>query len=62
MWKIMDLFEDIKKQISTILTEKKVNFTKIEAEGSEIAVYTTNPIEFFENKSIVGHLAETLKK
>ncbi|MCK9293204.1 MAG: beta-CASP ribonuclease aCPSF1 [archaeon] len=58
----MDLFEDIKKQISTILTEKKVNFTKIEAEGSEIAVYTTNPIEFFENKSIVGHLAETFKK
>ncbi|MCK9293301.1 beta-CASP ribonuclease aCPSF1, partial [archaeon] len=58
----MDLFEDIKKQISVTLTERKVNFTKVEAEGSEIAVYTTNPIEFFENKSIVGYLAETFKK
>ncbi|MDD3178520.1 MAG: MBL fold metallo-hydrolase, partial [Candidatus ainarchaeum sp.] len=58
----MNLFDDIKKQVSDKLNEKKVNFSKIEPEGSEIAIYTSDPSSFFENKTIVGEVAELLKK
>ncbi len=58
----MELFEEIKKQISNFLNEKKVNFSKIEPEASEIAIYTTDPFSFFDNKTIVGELAEKFKK
>jgi len=58
----MDLFDDIKKQITQMLDEKKVNYTKVEAEGSEIAIYTTTPEVYFDNKSVVGEVAEAFKK
>jgi len=58
----MDLFDDIKKQIIQMLDEKKVNYTKVEAEGSEIAIYTTTPEVYFDNKSVVGEVAEAFKK
>ena len=58
----MELFETIKKQITNMLNEKKMSFSKIEPEGSEIAIYTTDPYSFFENKTIVGEVAEKFKK
>ncbi len=58
----MDLFDNIKKNIIAKLQEKEVNFSKVEAEGSEIAIYTNNPSGFFENKTVVGEIAETFKK
>jgi len=58
----MDLFDEIKKQISNMLNEKKMVFSKIEPEGSEIAIYTSDPYSYFNNKTIVGEIAEKFKK
>lgn len=58
----MNLFDNIKKQISNYLTEKNITFSKIESEASEVAIYTSDPYSFFENKQIVGNLAEKFKK
>jgi uncharacterized protein len=58
----MELFEEIKKQISNMLNEKKMSFSKIEPEASEIAIYTPDPFSFFDNKTIVGEIAEKFKK
>jgi uncharacterized protein len=58
----MELFEEIKKQISNMLNEKKMSFSKIEPEASEIAIYTPDPFSFFDNKTIVGEVAEKFKK
>lgn len=55
-------FKEIKEEISKYLTEKKIDFSKIEAEGPEIGIYTNNPIIFFEDKSLISCLAEKLKK
>ena len=58
----MDIFDDIKKKIMLMLDEKKINYTKVEAEGSEIAIYTTTPEIYFYSKSVVGEIAEAFKK
>jgi len=58
----MDLFDNIKKQISTLLNEKNMSFSKIEPEASEIAIYTNDPYSFFSNKTIVGEIADKFKK
>ena len=62
MWTTMDSFNDIKKKIEEKLNSKNVNFTKIEPEASEIAIYTKTPSIYFENRSIIGDVAESLKK
>ncbi|MFH0906401.1 MAG: beta-CASP ribonuclease aCPSF1 [archaeon] len=58
----MDYFKDIKDKIENALNEKNVKFSKIEAEGPEVAIYTTDPLVFFDNKDLIGSLAEILKK
>jgi uncharacterized protein len=58
----MEIYEQIKKQISNLLNEKQMQFSKIEPEASEIAIYTTDPFSYFNNKTIVGEVAEKFKK
>lgn len=57
-----DEFKTIKDYIEKFLAKKKINVSKIEAEGPEIGIYTDTPLIFFEEKSIIGELAESLKK
>lgn len=57
-----DQFKTIKDYIEKFLAKKKINVSKIEAEGPEIGIYTDTPLIFFEEKSIIGELAESLKK
>lgn len=58
----MEKFKEIKEYIEQTLQQKKINVSKVEAEGPEIAIYTNNPIIFFEDKNLIGELAEKLKK
>jgi len=58
----MDEFENIRKQILEILEGRKVPVSKVEAEGPEIAIYTTKPELFFDDKSIISEIAEKFKK
>lgn len=55
-------FKQIKDYIEKFLTKKGIHSSKIEAEGPEIGIYTDTPLVFFDEKSIVGELAECLKK
>ncbi len=55
-------FKEIKDEISNYLDLKKINYSKIEAEGPEIGIYTNNPIIFFEDKHLISELAEKIKK
>ncbi len=57
-----DEFKTIKDYIEKYLAKKKINVSKVEAEGPEIGIYTDTPLVFFEEKSIIGELAEALKK
>jgi len=57
-----DEFKTIKDYIEKFLAKKKINVSKIDAEGPEIGIYTDTPLIFFEEKSIIGELAEQLKK
>jgi len=57
-----DEFKTIKDYIEKFLAKKRINVSKIDAEGPEIGIYTDTPLVFFEDKSIIGELAEQLKK
>ncbi|MFA5745231.1 MAG: beta-CASP ribonuclease aCPSF1 [archaeon] len=57
-----DEFKAIKDYIEKFLAKKRINVSKIDAEGPEIGIYTDTPLVFFEDKSIIGELAEQLKK
>jgi len=55
-------FKQIKDYIEKFLTKKGIHVSKVEAEGPELGIYTNDPLIFFEEKSIIGEMAETLKK
>jgi uncharacterized protein len=57
-----DEFKTIKDYIEKFLAKKNINVSKIDAEGPEIGIYTDTPLVFFEEKAIIGELAEQLKK
>lgn len=57
-----DQFKQIKDYIEKFLNKKNIQVSKIEAEGPEIGIYTNTPLTFFNEKSIIGEMAETLKK
>ncbi len=57
-----DLFCDIKKEISNKLDEKNLPYSKIEPEGPEIGIYTTDPKIYFDDKKIIGDIADYFKK
>jgi predicted metal-dependent RNase len=42
-----DEFKTIKDYIEKFLAKKKINVSKIEAEGPEIGIYTDTPLIFF---------------
>ena len=57
----MKILDEIKAKVSAVLPDK-CQVKKIELEGPEVAIYTTNPKAFFEDENFVAKLAFELKK
>jgi len=57
----MKVLDEIKAKVSTVLPDK-CQVKKVELEGPEVAIYTTNPKAFFEDENFVAKLAFELKK
>lgn len=57
----MDRIDEIKEAVRAAIPSS-AQVTKIEVEGPEIAIYTRNPREFFENENLVAKAAFELKK
>jgi predicted metal-dependent RNase len=55
-------FKQIKDYIEKFLAKKRINVSKIEAEGPEIGIYTDTPLVFFDEKSMTPSIPATSTK